>query len=99
SSDLSQLSISEEVSSFLSPVIEATLSYRTFASTGYIMTSRPSAIGTEIPPIASRARRPDRPGTRRPSNRPATIASPIQTGNHRSRVESFLGAGGALTVA
>lgn len=94
----SQFSTSELTRSFLSPVTAPTRSYRTLASTGYIITSRPRAIGTEIPPTSSAASTSERAGTNRPRVSPATIASPIHSGSHRSSVDNRprVGAVGSL---
>jgi hypothetical protein len=54
--------------------------YRTLASTGYIIASRPTAIGTETVPIVILSSQSLRSGSARPRPSPATIARPIQTG-------------------
>ena len=74
----SQLRTSESVRSVRSPVTRWVSSYRTFASTGYIITSSPIAIGSEIPPTCIESRNVLRPGTNRPSSSPSAIAARIQ---------------------
>jgi hypothetical protein len=54
------------------------------------MINSPSAIGSEIPSICTFCSAMLRLGTQRPSNRPAAIATPIQTGNIRSSADSFV---------
>jgi len=53
------------------------------------MISRPSAIGSEMPSIWTVPRAVFSPGTDRPSNRPAAIATPIHTGRKRSSVDNL----------
>ena len=58
--------------------------YRTLASTGYIITSSPIAIGSETDPILSESSSVVRPLEVRPRTRPRAIATMIQTGRNRS---------------
>ena len=71
--------------SFLDVKILPVLSYRTFASGGYIMTSKPMAIGTEIVKIFASASQFTSDGAILPRMRPIAIAAAIQSGKKRSR--------------
>lgn len=66
-----QLSTREGISSRRSRVTAPSRSYRTLARTGYIITSRPSAIGSETPLTPAPASASPRPGTARPRARPS----------------------------
>ena len=66
--------------------------------------SLPIAIGRLIPSTCTACSTVSRPGTHRPSNSPASMATPIHTGRNRSRVDSFAttafaGAAGVFTGA
>ena len=60
----------------------------TFASTGYIITNRPTAMGRETVPILTSSSQSFRSGTSRPRAMPSTIAAPIHAGRKRSSKES-----------
>ena len=60
-----------------------TLAYFTFANTGYIISSRPIAIGSDTVPILTVSSHPLRPGIARPSKSPRAMAPSIQTGRNR----------------
>ena len=62
----------------------STLRYRTLASTGYSISNRPSAIGSEVCPTCSLFKLPLRPVTARPRSSPTATARAIQTGSSRS---------------
>ena len=55
-------------------------SYRTLASTGYIITSSPMLMGSETPSTSTAASAVPMPGTTRPSRSPTTMAARIHTG-------------------
>ena len=57
--------------------------YFTLASTGYIITSNPIAIGNETVPIFTLSSRSLRLGMSLPSTMPSTIAAPIHVGRNR----------------
>ena len=80
-----QFSTRDRASSRLSPVTRWVSSYRTLASTGYIITSSPRAIGRDIPITWTDSSAWFRPGTRAPRASPAPMASRIQTARKRSR--------------
>src|SRR3990172_7383826 len=63
-------------------------SQRTLASTGYIITSRPIAIGSDTVPTRSASSHVSSWGTADPSTSPPTIARPIHTGRNRSSRDS-----------
>ena len=63
------------------------------------MTSRPIAIGTEIPPIFTESKTASSPGTKRPSSRPTAIAARIQTASQRSRKDISFVTGTAFCAA
>ena len=83
-----QLRTSEGTSSRDCRAIAPTSVYRTFASTGYIMSSRPIAIGNEVDPKWPASSRLTILGAQRPSSNPAAMASRIQIGRKRSSNES-----------
>ena len=60
-----------------------TLAYFTFANTGYIISSRPIAIGSDTEPILAVFSHPLRPGIVRPSRSPRAIAASIHSGRNR----------------
>ena len=62
--------------------------YFTLASTGYIINSRPIAIGSDTVPILTRSSQSLSSGIARPSINPATIATPIHAGRNRSSIDS-----------
>ena len=64
---------------------------------GYIIASRPIAIGTDTPATCTLSSTAPSPGSARPSTRPSAIAAKIQTGRNRSSVESCLTTGAAAT--
>ena len=85
---ITQFSTSDTAIIRRSAVIRPISVYRTLASTGYIISSSPSAIGRLVPWIATRFSALFRPGTSRPSSSPAAIAAPIHTGRNRSSLDS-----------
>jgi hypothetical protein len=72
-----------------SAVTSPSREYRTLASTGYIIRSRPRAIGSETVSTLTRSSVSSRPGKTRPRPIPSAIATPIHTGRKRSSVESL----------
>ena len=74
-----QLSRSELIIMGLSAVTVPSRSYRTFASGGYIMTSSPTAMGSEMPWSWTALSASSRPGTMRPRSRPTAMARRIHT--------------------
>src|SRR5699024_5511071 len=69
----------------LSAAISRVLSYRTFASGGYIITRSPPAIRMGIPPISIHPRNSPHPGVERPTAKPQAKASRNHTPNKLSR--------------
>src|SRR5699024_11678243 len=74
-------------------------SLQTLAKTGYIITSRPMAIGREIPPILIASSAVFNPGTNRPRARPMPMASKIHTASHRSKKDISLITGDPVVAA
>ena len=96
---ITQLSTSEAAIIRRSAVIRRISVYRTLASTGYIISSSPSAMGRLVPWIATLFSALFRPGTRQPSSSPAAIAAPIHTGRNRSSRDSRATTGRCLAAA
>src|SRR5699024_4911892 len=63
------------------------------------MTSKPRAMGTEMPPISNWESRSETPGISRPRRRPAIMARPIQAGSHLSSVDRRAGASCCVVVS
>src|SRR3972149_3308648 len=85
---ISQFNTSDVTSKVRSAAASVTLEYRTLASTGYIIASRPSAIGSDTDPILMVSSTSFRPGNHRPKPRPRPIAARIHTGRKRSRTDN-----------
>ena len=94
-----QLSTSEVPMSLRSATCSPIVSYFTFARTGYIITSRPIAIGTDTPATRTLSSTAPRPGKARPSISPTAMATKIQTGRNRSSVERRLTTGATVTCS
>src|ERR1700739_883599 len=60
-------------------------SYFTFVKGGYIITIKPTAMGTDVVPTLQRLRNGTTRGTSHPKPTPATIAAKIQAVRWRSR--------------
>ena len=86
-----QFSTRDRAISRLLAVTRWVSSYRTFASTGYIITSRPRAIGRETDPIFTASSAWARPGTNRPSS--------LVTREQRGRWAHYTAVAGVLDVA
>ncbi|MNW60856.1 hypothetical protein D3C74_388790 [compost metagenome] len=76
-----QLITKEVIISFLSASTRPVSLYLTLAKTGYIITSRPMAMGTDTPETVKRSSSSPSCGKIRPRPRPAAMASRI----HRAR--------------
>lgn len=74
-------------------VTEPSRSWRIFASIGYVITSRPRAIGTVIPSTGTAGERGVQAGN------PATMAAAIHTGGNFSRVDRRVDRGHAVTAS
>src|SRR3990172_2303814 len=85
---ISQFNTSEVTSKVRSAATSVTLEYRTLARTGYIIASRPSAIGSDTDPILMVSSTSFRPGSHRPKARPRPIAVRIHTGRKRPRTDN-----------
>ena len=88
-----QLMTTEVIMSFLSASTFPVSSYRTFASTGNIITSRPMAIGSDTSATLTESSASARPGTSLPNSRPSAMAAMIHTGRKRSSVDIFAATG------
>ncbi len=83
-----QFSTSDETSIRRSLVTEFRCPYRTLASTGYIISSSPSAIGNDTDPTLTASNPTFKPGTSRPRSSPTPMAARIHTGRKRSRTDN-----------
>ncbi len=85
---IAQFKITETPNIFQAVATFPSSSYFTFASTGYIIQSNPTAIGRETVPNWTKLKRSTIPG-RNPRRTPLPIARKIQRGRKRSKRESF----------
>ena len=94
-----QLMTKEVIMSFLSASTRPVSLYRTFASTGNIITSKPMAIGRDTSATLTESKASARPGTSLPNSRPNAMAPMIHSGRSRSSVDIFAATGESVWAA
>ncbi len=85
----SQFCTRDRSSTFRSENTSGNSSYFTRASGGYIISTRPIAIGKLVEPTDILSKAAGTPGTREPNAVPKAMARKIQRVRYRSRKESF----------
>src|SRR5699024_3407641 len=95
---VNQLLAIDVLMSFLSASTCPDSMWRTWANTGYIITSSPTAFGRETSAIFTESRAGPITGTSRTSRQPDTSAEMMHTDRNRSSVDSFAGTGSAAST-
>jgi hypothetical protein len=85
----SQFSTSDKPNIFQAPVTRESCSYCTLISTGYIIHSRPMAMGSETVSIRNASRASAVSGQIRPRPTPEAMAAKIHSGRKRSSTPSW----------